>query len=597
MKFIIKEIKMWFNDKSFEPNIYTFEANKINVITGDSTKGKSSVISIIDYCFASKQSGISDDIKKRVSWFGVIVSINKQRFAIARKSTNADEYYLNENGVLPDNEPQKNQNQRSISSFLNAQFGLNPLSLKDLTINASFRNFLAFCSISEKFINNSDVVFERSKYDINDKNFQNVFYPALGVNLLKHNELSEIDKEIKLAENRIKSMEKQISDYRKELHDLNSFCENNQLKAMDTRFSPTDYEILKEIEDTYAKIQHNLNIKKQEVYTMQNRRNELQLKIKTYEQYKKEYKKNIENAQSVQDSLLPIETLKNKFVEEIVNFYDTKRFIDMLSESLSEIKQQLNSIPQEIIDEKYESVIEQYKEELTNINNEIKNINESQNIILTNEKLVAFGQVKYRFEILKSKIPDYQNYQSTQDSLQKLKDKRHNAKKEFDDINNEKRIKCEELNNTSTNFAKQFDFKLNDVRLKFEPQNSELQLYDGYTIINNWDSMAIRVFAKLSFYLGVHLHCLNVKSKYVPSFLIIDQPCLPFGDTDDDKVQKDNIFKILNDFMVKIKDYNEDFQFIILEHANESYWKDKYENFHTVDKFINGKGLLPKELF
>lgn len=52
MNFYIKTIKLWFkhNDAAVE---YEFHKNKVNVITGDSSTGKSSLLSIIDYCLLS----------------------------------------------------------------------------------------------------------------------------------------------------------------------------------------------------------------------------------------------------------------------------------------------------------------------------------------------------------------------------------------------------------------------------------------------------------------------------------------------------------------------------------------------------------------
>lgn len=596
MNFVIREIKMWFNDKNFKPLSYPFEENKINVITGDGTKGKSSVVQIIDYCLGANTSGISDDIEDKVSWFGIKLSVNNKDIAIARKSSNNRECYFNENGILPEEEPQKNQ--QEISKFLSAEFGLIPTSLTDFKITSTYRNFFAFCFISENLISNADELFDRKKYLINDKNFLNVFYPAIGVNLLKTNELSDIDREIKTIENKIKGLKSKISIYRKELYDLNSFCENNRLKDVNSNLSIDDSDVLNEIEKLYNRVNQDVKSDSQEQDELIRRRNFLELKIQTYERYKREYKQSIKNAESVQDSLLPIEVLKEKYSEQIANFYDTKTFVDMLSESLSEIKQQMTNIPKEIDISDYEEVIEQYKEELSNINNALKNINERWNISSDKDKLIAFGQVKYRLMQLRLLIPDYLKYQELQNSLKSLKEKRVRAKMDYDEIENDKRYKLEQLNSELSFFASKFDYKsYKDVRLKFAPFKMELNLYSGNSFIGKWNSMALQVFSKLSLFLGLHLHCLNINSQYVPSFLIIDQPCLPFGDTEDDKIQKDSIFRILNEFIDIAKTINKSFQFIVLEHADETYWKDKYHNFHTVDKFTNGNGLLPKELF
>jgi len=68
MKFILHEIKLWFKDTTTEPKSYQFLPNKINVITGDATTGKTSFWSIIDYCLLSGKVNIANTINDRVLW-------------------------------------------------------------------------------------------------------------------------------------------------------------------------------------------------------------------------------------------------------------------------------------------------------------------------------------------------------------------------------------------------------------------------------------------------------------------------------------------------------------------------------------------------
>ena len=50
MKFYLKKIVLWL-DNGYKRELGEFENNKVNIITGDPSKGKSSILEILDYCF------------------------------------------------------------------------------------------------------------------------------------------------------------------------------------------------------------------------------------------------------------------------------------------------------------------------------------------------------------------------------------------------------------------------------------------------------------------------------------------------------------------------------------------------------------------
>ena len=72
MKLYISKLYIWF-DKRVKPRIITFENNKVNVITGSSSTGKSNIYAIIDYCLLSGRSNcISCHKRERMLvWHGV----------------------------------------------------------------------------------------------------------------------------------------------------------------------------------------------------------------------------------------------------------------------------------------------------------------------------------------------------------------------------------------------------------------------------------------------------------------------------------------------------------------------------------------------
>ncbi|MCT9980294.1 hypothetical protein M2R48_18360 [Acinetobacter sp. I-MWF] len=86
MKFILHELKLWFHEKNQKAKSYEFLPNKINVITGASTTGKTSFWNIIDYCLLAGKENIASEVNDKVKWFGIRFSINNKEITIIRRS-------------------------------------------------------------------------------------------------------------------------------------------------------------------------------------------------------------------------------------------------------------------------------------------------------------------------------------------------------------------------------------------------------------------------------------------------------------------------------------------------------------------------------
>ena len=165
MKFILHEIKLWFKDKNFDPKSYHFLPNKVNIITGESSTGKSTFLNILDYCLLSDQAKIATTITDAVEWFGINFSINNKNLYIARKSLNngvpSIDLFLDRTS-FPD-KPFKNSNRLEIIKLLDESFNITSALKEKFSI--SFRDFLLFNSLTENIIAASDSYFDTSYFE------------------------------------------------------------------------------------------------------------------------------------------------------------------------------------------------------------------------------------------------------------------------------------------------------------------------------------------------------------------------------------------------------------------------------------------------
>src|SRR4051812_48543878 len=85
MKFFLTSILLW-KDNNPTPRTLTFEPNKINVITGLTGTGKTSIIHIINYCLLTSKPKIPvPEINEKIEWYGIKFKINEREMCIARK--------------------------------------------------------------------------------------------------------------------------------------------------------------------------------------------------------------------------------------------------------------------------------------------------------------------------------------------------------------------------------------------------------------------------------------------------------------------------------------------------------------------------------
>jgi len=85
MSFQISDIVLY--GPSDEPRVLTLRLGELNIITGSSKTGKSSLIPIVDYCLGASECEVAyGAIRSTVEWYALRLILETKQIFIARKA-------------------------------------------------------------------------------------------------------------------------------------------------------------------------------------------------------------------------------------------------------------------------------------------------------------------------------------------------------------------------------------------------------------------------------------------------------------------------------------------------------------------------------
>ena len=622
MKFIIHEIKLWFKGGNNISKSYELLPNKVNVVTGDATTGKTSFWSIIDYCLMANKTNIANSINEKVAWYGIRFTINENEISIARKATQKEtvssEVYFGY-GALPSS-PLANIEIAQVKSILDKEFGITDelrfpygKDLGKVPFNLSYRHFLLFNSLTENIIGTSNTYFDTPFYgkEEYDKALTHIFDLVIGVNDMVNSKAKErikqIDDEIKKIYSREKRKNQSEKAFAKGIYALIEKLKEHKLIEYASEINSLDDAIqtIKELISDSKKTANNSTLF-EEIDRLNKRRLEINMQLSAFDRYKKEYESYKRNLEKSADSLKPIEYLNKNLSDQLIESYETKTFIDSLECSLKSIQKELSK--QQLKPLRTTIDVESLQKELSDIESRINKLNSIQQVYRTEgEKYIIIGEVKNAYESLLKK-EDIKPIDGA--LLNQLNDEKANLEHNLKNID-EVKYRMKNLLNKC--------IQRNYNRLESLPayKNSHTQFNDIDMILQlvpegqlfpleNVGSKSNYMFMHLCFYLGLHEHMINVGQVHVPQFLFIDQPSIPYytGSSNektgnDDKKKLLDAFSLIDSFISYIiTEKKTTFQIFMVEHAPKEYWNENnLLNFHTVDEFINGDGLIPSDIY
>lgn len=611
---------MWFKGfrkDSHKTVTYYFERDKINVITGDSSTGKSSLLNIIDYLLLSDNPTIVENvINENVEFYGMNIFLNGESYVLIRKAPlmggSSQDVYFEEKYDYP--EPYyPTHNVGELKAAFNRIFKI-PEQMQKVgrtNVSLTFRNFLPFNYLTEDIISSANIYFDipffiSRSYDVFlDFALEYVngikCFDEKGITA----EIEATKKELYKYQQKHLKIQEEVRKYKEELGKIFDDALGLNLISVDNLFLREDAnEMLKYVQrsitayDKLIKDEEDTNI----LGNLRKKRDDLQNQVSTYRSLMGEMDRRKSLGSRVEDSLRPISYIR-EHIDEVISSPDTLELLDELENQLQQIKEVKQNPP--VLPSDYIRRYEDLKQELKKCNNELTRLSALRKTIGDPVWLNRALRIKYRLKDLKSPAIDTYQFAVEQEKVSKIESLEKRLKQIY--------LLPHDIKDVLSKYINQY----------FHSKNGMVSSYPGTSMVyddserrisllkegaefpvRNIGSKSNYMFLHLCLFLGLHKSIMANKSQQVGSFLFIDQPSIPYyadkGTLDnDDKKQLMKAFCLLNDFMKEcIIDEDGHFQIILIEHADESYWEN-LEFFHTVAKFSKSEngGLIPKKIY
>lgn len=591
-----------------------FESNKVNVITGDSETGKSSILSIIDYCFLASKAKIPEvKINENVDWYGVKFSINERMYTIARGALSStgnvsDSFYFSSTGEVP-TKPRITLKEKELKNLLNIEFHIDdnvviPYGGKKIKQGdkVSLKYFMMFNYQDEDTIDDSNEFFVKQNDDKYREALHRVFDLAIGISSV----------EDVVIQDKINSLETDLRRYIRKDAAISKEGQRFEDEIWELVRSAKTYELIDNNTETLEQAITNLNTiafesdsivsnsRDEQLDNLLRKRAKLNIKIKKYAEFEKEYCAYKTNIKGDIDSLEPIEFIVNNYYD-VIESPVVREFLSNLSDELKLISRYASQ--KNPIDFNVKSEIRALKTEIKKINEDIrKHRSDVKSFKSDYERIMFLGEIKGKMSIYQQEEvkEDYSTkIRNTEDEIELLDSKLENRDliksgtiKLLENLTKYYLHESREAMGTYGEYLTVFDYKNKALKL---------QKQDSVDILNVVGSSSNYMFLHLCLSLGLHELILKRDVPYIPSFLVLDQPSRPYYDNNNKKAtDKDKItiaMKLLNDFINRINEkYTRDYQLIVIEKIPKEIWENaKLQNFHLVAEFYEEEKLIRAE--
>lgn len=651
MYFQIEKVVLWSKDPQKEPRTINFELNKVNLITGASKTGKSSIIPIIDYCMGSSKCSIPvNTIRDNTSWYGVQIKTATSRILIARRdpgeqqsTTNA--FFIEADEIeLPPFIEKQNININHVKDKLNELSGISNVNFDFYNTGrldkakTGLRDMAAFNYQPQNIVANPNALFYKADSAEHKAKLKTILPYVLGAQ--SNDDLEKIHR-LKAKEEEFNKVDRKYQKLKKQNQDWISKAQAYVIKAVEFGLVKINKDVDQHSPEQLLRVLKGISNKDVDPATtaanikfssVQER--SLTEKSKTTSQELAKVKHRLVNLSSMREAtdkhsgvahikrnrLSLSKWLLEKRNDDYSLFSEPNEVKKLVLEPLAKAFEDIE--PDLAVPEQIQGVLSRERiyleKELTRLASELKDIKDQLKILRGDSKKYGYdtfsvgrfvGQVHSALELMGATEDETELAKEHK----KLRLERDELRRDIDpaEIRRRTDLQLQKVNSLATKWLPSLDTENPDAPVSLCEKELSVKINNGRRHDYLWEigSGANWVSYHVAISLALHQHFHSLDASPVPNYIIYDQPSqvyfpsklsngeqgensdLALFESDEDIKQVQKIFNVFNQVIEKT-DYQ--MQIIVLDHAPSRLVTD-ISNGHLVEEWRDGVKLVPAE--
>jgi Protein of unknown function (DUF3732) len=256
MKLFIKAVIIWPGDPNYEPRRLPFDVEKVSIVTGWSSTGKSSIVDIINYVLGSGTCSIPVGyIRDLVSWYGLEIETDVGPMRIARPKPAArqvsEDIWLQQGGDTEGSLPRRPTptiNVARLKTMFDAMSGLSNLGVvpEGEQSRASFRDMTSFNLLPQHIVANPYTLLFKADSQSHRTKLQHVLPLAMGIvtneDLVRAHRLRLLRDELRKTETELRTRRDAIDNWKANAR--GAFYRAQELSLLPKGESPENLQLL-----------------------------------------------------------------------------------------------------------------------------------------------------------------------------------------------------------------------------------------------------------------------------------------------------------------------------------------------------------------